>query len=84
MVMRLVSHGVLAVFALLIGLGIGYLMWGLQSADLTRRMEQERLELNYKVSEAERRAKAAEERASQEKEARKVFEEELNRVHPQK
>ncbi|HSB70034.1 MAG TPA: hypothetical protein VLT62_11930 [Candidatus Methylomirabilis sp.] len=82
--MRLVTHGVLAVFALVIGLGIGYLMWGLQSADLTRQMQQERSEFDYKISEAERRAKAAEERARQESQTRKVFEEELNRVYPQK
>jgi hypothetical protein len=84
MAMRLVSHGVLAVFALLIGLGIGYLMWGLQSADLARQMEQLRLEYNYRISKAEYHATAAEERALREMEARKVFEEELNRVHPQK
>lgn len=82
--MRLVTHEVLAAFALLLGLGIGYLMWGLPSTDLTRQIQQERSEFNYKVSEAERRAKAAEERTRQEKETRKVFEEELNRVHPQK
>ncbi|HSB78472.1 MAG TPA: hypothetical protein VLM91_06775 [Candidatus Methylomirabilis sp.] len=82
--MRLVTYGVMAILALLIGLGIGYLKWGLQITDLTRQMEQGRSESNFKISEAERRAKAAEERANQEMETRKVLEEELNRVHPQK
>ena len=82
--MRFVTHGVTAVLALIIGLGIGYLMWGLQGVELARLMDQQRLELNYKIAEAERRTKTAEEVARQEKETRKIFEEELNRARPQK
>ena len=82
--MRFVTHGVTAVLALIIGLGIGYLMWGLQGVELARLMDQQRLELNYKIAEAERRTKTAEEIARQEKDTRKIFEEELNRARPQK
>lgn len=82
--MRIVTHGVAAVLALLVGLGVGYYLWGLRAADLTRELQQQRSECDYRVAEQERRAKAAEEHARQETETRKAFEEELQRVHPQK
>ena len=82
--MRYVTHGVAAILALLIGLGIGYLIWEPRSADLARQLEQQRSDLNSKLGEAESRAKTAEERARKEADTRKVLEEELQRVHPQK
>ncbi len=74
----------MAVLAFLIGLGVGYLLWGMRAADLTSRLEQQRSEYEFRLAEQERRAKAAEDRARQEAETRKVLEEELNRVRPQK
>jgi len=82
--MRIVTHGVAAVLAFLIGLGVGYYLWGLKAADLTRQLQQQRSEYEYRISEQERRARAAEERARQEAEARKVFEQELHKVRPLK
>ena len=82
--MRVLTHGVLAVLAFLIGLGLGYLLWGQRVTDLTRQLQQQRSECEYRISEQERRIKGAEERAQQEAEARKVLEDELDRVHPQK
>ena len=84
MTVRIVTHGVVAVLALLIGLGVGYYLWGLKAADLTRQLQQQRSEYEYRISEQERRARAAEERARQEAEARKVFEQELHKVRPLK
>lgn len=82
--MRMVTYGVVAVLAVLIGLGVGYYLWGLRVTDLTRELQQQRSGYEYRIAEQERRAKAAEDRARQEAEARKVFEEELHRVRPQK
>ncbi|MBI4839648.1 MAG: hypothetical protein HY803_00940 [candidate division NC10 bacterium] len=82
--MRIVTHGVAAVLAFLIGLGVGYYLWGLKAADLTRQIQQQRSEYEYRIAEQEGRAKAAEERAWQEAEARKVFEQELHKVRPLK
>ncbi|HSB72055.1 MAG TPA: hypothetical protein VLT62_22225 [Candidatus Methylomirabilis sp.] len=82
--MRHVLTGVAAVLAVAIGLGVGYLLWGLRVGDLTREVQQQRSEYEFRIGEQERRAKAAEERARQEAEARKVLEAELQRVHPQK
>lgn len=82
--MRIVTNGVVAVLALLIGLGLGYYLWGLKAADLTRQIQQQRSEYEYRLSEQEGRARAAEDRARQEADARKVFEQELHRVRPQK
>jgi hypothetical protein len=84
MAVRIVTHGVAAVLALLVGLGLGYYLWGLRVMDLTSQLRQQQSECDFRVAEQERRAKAAEERARQEAEARKVFEEQLQRVHPQK
>ena len=84
MTVRIVTHGVVAVLALLIGLGVGYYLWGLKAADLTRQIQQQRSEYEYRIAEQERRAKAAEDRARQEAEARKVFEQELHKVRPLK
>lgn len=82
--MRIVTHGVVAVLAVLIGLGVGYLLWGQGVTDMTRELQQQRSEYEYRLSEVERRVKAAEERARQEAEARKVFEDQLHRVRPLK
>ena len=82
--MRIATYPALAVLAILVGLGLGYLLWGSQVADLTQQVQQQRSELNYRVNELEGRLKAAEERANQEAAARKVLEEELHRVRPLK
>lgn len=82
--MRIATYPALAVLAVLVGLGIGYLLWGSQVSDLTRQLQQQRSDMNYRVSELEGRVKAAEERAGQEAAARKVLEDELQRVHPLK
>lgn len=82
--MRIVSHGVVAALALLIGLGVGYVLWGVRVSDLNSQLRQQRSEYDYRIGEQERRARAAEDRARQEIETRKVLEEELQRVHPQK
>jgi C4-dicarboxylate-specific signal transduction histidine kinase len=84
MAVRIVSHGVAAVLAFLVGLSLGYYLWGLRVTDLTSQLRQQRSECDFRVAEQERRAKAAEERARQEAETRKVFEEELQRVRPLK
>jgi len=84
MTVRIVTYGVVAVLAFLIALGVGYYLWGLKAADLTRQIQQQRSEYEYRISEQERRARAAEERARQEAEARKVLEEELHKVRPLK
>lgn len=82
--MRIVTHGVVAVLAFLLGLGVGYSLWGQRAADLTRQIQQQRTECEYRIAEQERRAAAAEDRARQEADARKLLEDELQRVHPQK
>jgi len=82
--MRIATYPALAVLAILVGLGIGYLLWGSQVGDLSQQVQQQRSELNYRVSELEGRIKAAEERANQEAAARKVLEDALHRVRPLK
>ena len=82
--MRILTHGVAAVLAFLIGLGGGYMLWGVRAADLARQIQQQRSEYEFRLSEQVQRAKAAEDRARQEAEARKVLEDELHRVRPQK
>jgi hypothetical protein len=82
--MRIATYPALAVLAILVGLGIGYLLWGSQVGDLAQQVQQQRSELNYRVSELEGRIKAAEERANQEAAARKVLEDALHRVRPLK
>lgn len=82
--MRIVTQGVVAALALLIGLGVGYLLWGVRVSDLNSQLRQQRSEYDYRIAEQERRARAAEDRARQEIETRKVLEEELQKVHPQK
>ena len=75
---------ILVAVAVLVGLGIGYLQWGSQVSDLKQQVQQQRSDLNYRVTELEGRIKAAEERARQEAAARKVLEDELHRVRPLK
>lgn len=80
----ILTRGVAAVFALLIGLGVGYFIWGMRSTNLAQQLQQQRSEYEYRLSEQTQRAKAAEDRARREAETRKALEEELNRLHPQK
>ncbi len=82
--MRIATYPALAVLAVLVGLGIGYLLWGSQVADLTKQLQQQRSDMNYRVSKLEEQVKAAEERASKEAAARKVLDDELHRVRPLK
>ncbi len=82
--MRIATYPALAVLAISVGLGIGYLLWGSQVGHLSEQLQQQRSELNYRITEMEGRIKAAEDRATQEAAARKVLEEELHRVRPLK
>jgi len=82
--MRMGTYAVVGIVAILVGLGIGYLQWGSQVSDLKQQVQQQRSDLNYRVTELEGRIKAAEERARQEAAARKVLEDELHRVRPLK
>jgi hypothetical protein len=82
--MRIATYPALAVLAILVGLGVGYLLWGVQVADLNRQIQEQRSDLNYRIGELEKRLKTAEERANQEAAARKVLEDQLHRVHPLK
>jgi len=82
--MRRGTYAVVAVIAILVGLGIGYLLWGTQVTDLQQQVEQQQSDLNHRVTDLQNRIKAAEERARQEAAARKVLEDTLHRVHPLK
>jgi predicted Holliday junction resolvase-like endonuclease len=82
--MRIVTYAIVVVIASSICLGVGYYMWGSRVADLTRELREQRSDYEYRLAEQERRIKAAEEQAQQEAKTRKVLEEELNRVRPQK
>lgn len=82
--MRIATYAVVAVLALLIGLGVGYYLWGMRAADLDRQLQQQRSEYEFRLSEQEQRARTAEDRARREAEARKVFEEELHKIRPLK
>lgn len=80
----MVTHAVVAVLAFLIGLGVGYYLWGMRAADLDRQLQEQRTEYEFRISEQEQRARTAEDRARREAEARKVFEEELHKIRPLK
>ena len=82
--MRIVTHGAAVVVALLIGLGGGYVLWGQSAADLKQAIRQEQAECEVRLAEATRRAQAAEQRVQQEMAARRVVEDALNKVTPQK
>lgn len=82
--MRIVTHGVAAVVALLIGLGLGYILWVQKAADLEQAVKREQADCEVRVVDATRRAQAAEQRAQQEMAARRVVEDALNRISPQK
>jgi uncharacterized protein HemX len=84
MTVRIATYAVVAVLALLIGLGVGYYLWGMRAADLDRQLQQQRSEYEFRLSEQEQRARTAEDRARREAEARKVFEEELHKIRPLK
>jgi C4-dicarboxylate-specific signal transduction histidine kinase len=72
------------VLAFLVGLGAGYLLWGTRAASLVEDLRVARADCEQRVSDAQRRAKAAEDRVQQEIAARRVIEDALNRVSPQK
>jgi hypothetical protein len=82
--MRTFTYLVGALLSVLIGFGIGYFIWGMRAADLAEQLARQRSEYEYRLSEQRERAKLAEERARREGETRKVLEQELNRLHPQK
>ena len=82
--MRILTYGLAAVLALLIGVGVGYYIWGIRAGNLAERMDRDRSEYEYRLSEQTKRAQAAEERARQEAATRKTLEDELNRLRPQK
>ncbi len=84
MAVRIVTHAGVAVLAFLIGLGVGYVLWGTRVSDLNSQLQQQRSQYEYRLAEQEGRAKTAEDRARQEAETRKVLEEELQKVRPQK
>lgn len=81
---RVVTHGIGAALAFLIGLGVGYYLWGIPAAELGRQIQQQRSEYEYRLSEQEQRARAAEERLRREAETVKVLEDELHLVRPLK
>jgi hypothetical protein len=80
--MRILTHGVAAIVAFLIGLGGGYVLWGVPGAAVGRQLQQQRADYEYRLAEQAQRLKAAEERARLETETRKVLEEELHRLLP--
>jgi len=80
--MRILTHGVAAILAFLIGLGGGYVLWGLPGAAVRRQLQQQRSDYEYRLAEQGQRLKTAEERARFEAETRKVLEEELHRLFP--
>jgi uncharacterized membrane-anchored protein YhcB (DUF1043 family) len=80
--MRILTHGVAAVLAFLIGLGVGYFIWGVRSANLAQQLQQQRSEYEYRLSDQAQRLKAAEDRARLEGEMRKVLEGELHKLRP--
>jgi hypothetical protein len=82
--MRIATYAAVGLLAILLGLGGGYVFWGARVTDLSQKMERDRSEHNYRIAEMEQRVKGAEERARQEREARKVLEDELHRVRPLK
>lgn len=82
--MQIALYPALAVLSILVGLGVGYMMWGSPYADLTQQTQQQRSELNYRIGELEKRVKDAEEQARQEAAARKVLEDEMHRIRPLK
>lgn len=82
--MRTGISALVAVAAVLVGLGIGYLQWGTQIADLNQQVQQQRSEFNYRITEMEGRLKAVEERAREEAATHKFLEDELHRIQPQK
>ena len=82
--MRIVTHGVAAVVAVLIGLGVGYILWAQKAADLEQAVRRERTDFEVRLAEATRRAQMAEERAQQEMAVRRVVEDALHRASPQK
>lgn len=82
--MRTGISALVAVVAVLVGLGIGYLRWGTQIADLNQQVQQQRSEFNFRITEMEGRLKAAEARAREEAATRKFLEDELHRIQPQK
>ncbi len=82
--MRFIGHGVIGVVAFLLGLAIGYFLWGTQAAQLAADVRNAKVDCDQRVATMEQRAKKAEEALSQETKLRKVFEDRLEEVSPQK
>jgi hypothetical protein len=82
--MRFVSHGVVGVVAFLLGLFVGYLTWGTHAAQLAADIRNAKADCDQRVAAMEQRAKKAEEGLRQESKLRKVFEDKLEEVAPQK
>ncbi len=80
--MRILTHGVAALLAFLIGLGGGYVFWGVPGAAVRRELQQQRSDYEYRLAEQEKRLKATEERLRLETDTRKVLEQELHRLSP--
>ena len=82
--MRFIGHTVVGVVALLLGLAVGYLNWGMQAAQLAADIRNGKADCDQRVAAMEQRAMKAEEGLRQETKLRKVFEEQLEEVSPQK
>lgn len=82
--MRFIGHGVVGVVAFLLGLAVGYLIWGTDVARLSADIRNGKAECDQRVATMEQRAKRAEEGMRQEVKLRKVFENRLEEVSPQK
>jgi len=48
--MRILTHGVAALLAFLIGLGSGYVFWGVPGAAVGRQLQQQRAEYEYRLA----------------------------------
>ena len=84
MMRRIVLVGLLAVLVWVVGVGVGFVRWGLEVRSLTAWLQQERSECSYRVEEIKGRLAKAEERTEREREARQVLEEELHQLRPLK
>jgi proteasome assembly chaperone (PAC2) family protein len=82
--MRFVGHGVVGVVAFFLGLAVGYLVWGMQARQLVAEVRNARVDCDQRVAAMEQRAKTAEEGLRQEAKLRKVFEDKVEEVSPQK
>jgi hypothetical protein len=70
--------------AFLVGLAVGYVIWGTQATQLAADIRNARADCDQRLAAMEQRAKKAEEGLRQESKLRKVFEDKLEEVSPQK